>query len=226
MKEIRKFINGFKEFRKEYYCRDDSPFLELQDHQSPSTMVIACSDSRTDPSLILQCEPGEIFVVRNIANIVPPYEPDDKLHGVSSALEYAVKFLKVQNIIILGHSACGGIKSLMADEISEEDEFISKWLSVLSSVREKVRAHYQNVSTEACTACEMASILHSLNNLSTFPWIAEKVKNGTLETHGWYFDLKDGHLLSYNDSTRLFEPLTEPLLPLCGSVVTKAEGLD
>ncbi|MBI9111929.1 carbonic anhydrase [Maridesulfovibrio ferrireducens] len=216
MKEIRKFINGFKNFRDEYYFREDSPFIELQKHQNPSTMVIACSDSRTDPSLILQCEPGEIFVVRNIANIVPPYEPDSKHHGVSSALEYAVKFLKVQNIMILGHSSCGGIKSLMENKISDEDEFISMWLSILSSVRDKVFAQYPTLSVEACTACEMAGILHSMNNLLSFPWVAEQVKNGNLEIHGWYFDLKDGQLLSYNDESHLFEPLTLSYLNVKG----------
>ncbi len=210
MKAINKLINGFSRFRDEYYCREDSPFVELQNHQEPSTMVIACSDSRTDPSLILQCEPGEIFVVRNIANIVPPYEPDTMHHGVSSALEYAVKSLKVTNIIILGHSGCGGIKSLMGNKLAAEDEFITRWLSILDSVREKVLARFamdgKEPCTEACSACEMEGIVHSMENLRSFPWVAEQVEKGNLHIFGWYFELKDGLLLGYNEDSDTFEP--------------------
>ncbi|WP_031480343.1 carbonic anhydrase [Maridesulfovibrio frigidus] len=211
MKAINKLINGFSRFRDEYYCREDSPFVELQNHQEPSTMVIACSDSRTDPSLILQCEPGEIFVVRNIANIVPPYEPDSMHHGVSSALEYAVKSLKVKNIIILGHSGCGGIKALMDNKLAPEDEFITRWLSILGSVRDKVIARFaldgKKASVEACAACEMEGIVHSMDNLMTFTWVAEQVEKGDLEIFGWYFDLKDGRILDYHEDSEAFEPL-------------------
>ena len=212
MKAINKLINGFSRFRDEYYCREDSPFVELQNHQEPSTMVIACSDSRTDPSLIFQCEPGEIFVVRNIANIVPPYEPDSMHHGVSAALEYAVKSLKVKNIIILGHSGCGGIKSLMDNKLAAEDEFITRWLSILSSVREKVSARFamngKESCTEACSSCEMEGIVHSMKNLMTFSWVSEQVEKGELEIFGWYFDLKDGRLLGYNKESETFEMQT------------------
>ena len=197
-------------FAGEYFCREDSPFNLLCQGQHPTTMVIACSDSRTDPSLIMQCEPGEIFVVRNVANIVPPYETDSGYHGVSSAIEYAVKILKVANIIVLGHSFCGGIETLMKDDASQDGEFINKWLSVMKPVREQVMSHFGKVDKKSCTACEMAGILRSVDNLMTFPWITERVALGTLNVHGWYFEMESGQLLSYLHQTKAFEPLTFP----------------
>lgn len=210
MKEIQNFISGFKHFRNEYFCRENSPFAELQSSQNPSTMVIACSDSRTDPSLIMKCGPGEIFVVRNIANIVPPCEDDEGYHGVSAAIEYAVLMLQVRNIIVLGHSSCGGIRSLMQGAVSDSDGFVGKWLSAMTPVREKVLENFGEVTDKSCTACEMAGILHSLDNLMTFPWIAERVADGRLDLHGWYFDMESGTLLSYLPQTCSFEPLTQP----------------
>lgn len=210
MKDIKRFIAGFRSFRQEYFCGEDSPFCELREGQSPTTMVVACSDSRTDPSLIMQCGPGEIFVVRNVANIVPPYESDAGFHGVSAAIEYAVKHLKVGNIIILGHSTCGGIDALMKNEDGVGSEFIDKWLSLMKPVRDRVLAHFGEPNKHACTACEMAAILHSARNLMTFPWIAERVEAGDLDLHAWYFDMESGQLLSYLPQTGAFEPLDLP----------------
>ncbi|AMK12761.1 MAG: carbonic anhydrase [Pseudodesulfovibrio sp.] len=210
MKDIKKFISGFRNFRNEYFCREDAPFELLCRGQSPTTMVIACSDSRTDPSFIMQCEPGEIFVVRNVANIVPPYERDAGYHGVSSAIEYAVKVLQISNLIVLGHSLCGGIDALMHDDKVRHTEFLYKWLSVMGPVREEVVDHFGEVNKKSCTACEMAGILQSLRNLLTFPWITERVEAGTLNLHGWYFDMESGQLLSYLRQTKTFEPLEIP----------------
>jgi len=210
MRDIQRFIAGFRSFRNEYFCREDSPFCKLREGQSPGTMVIACSDSRTDPSLIMQCEPGEIFVVRNVANIVPPYESDTGFHGVSSAIEYAVKHLKVANIIVLGHSCCGGIDTLMHGDPASAGEFIGRWLSVMQPVRDEVLAHFGNTDKKACTACEMAGALRSVRNLMTFPWIAERVNSGELTLHAWYFDMETGQLLSYLPQTKSFEPLASP----------------
>lgn len=210
MRDIQRFIAGFKSFRDEYFCRKDSPFNVLCKGQRPTTMVIACSDSRTDPSLIMQCEPGEIFVVRNVANIVPPYESDTGYHGVSSAIEYAVKNLKVANIIVLGHSFCGGIETLMKNDASEDSEFITRWLSMMKPIRDQIMDRFGTVDKESCTACEMAGILRSVDNLMTFPWIEERVAGGSLNVHGWYFDMESGQLLSYLPQTKAFEPLTSP----------------
>ncbi|WP_338669466.1 carbonic anhydrase [Pseudodesulfovibrio methanolicus] len=209
MKDIQKFIAGFRNFRKEYFSREDAPFEILLKGQNPTTMVIACSDSRTDPSFIMQCEPGDIFVVRNVANIVPPYESDEGFHGVSSAIEYAVKVLKVEHLIVLGHSLCGGIDALMHDDKVRHTEFLYKWLSVMSPVREEVVDHFGEVNKKSCTACEMAGILRSVRNLMTFPWIRERVDQGKLSLHGWYFEMESGQLLSYMRETETFEPLSK-----------------
>lgn len=210
MNDIKRFISGFRNFRNEYFCREDAPFEVLCRGQSPTTMVIACSDSRTDPSLIMQCEPGDIFVVRNVANIVPPYESGRGYHGVSSAIEYAVKVLGITDLIVLGHSLCGGIEALMRDDKVRHTEFLYKWLSIMGPVREEVVEHFGEVDKKSCTACEMAGILQSLRNLLTFPWIRERTEAGTLNLHGWYFDMETGRLLSYLRQTKSFEPLDIP----------------
>lgn len=209
MQKIHKYIKGFKEFRDEYFCCEDSPFEVLREGQEPKTMVIACSDSRTDPLLLLNCGPGEIFVVRNVANIVPPYESDAGYHGVSSAIEYAVKALEVENIIVLGHSDCGGIGALMKDTTVNETEFVGKWLSMLRGVRDDVLEHFGEVNGESCTACEMAGVLASVRNLMTFPWIAERVESDKLHLHAWYFDMMSGQLRGYDRTEKKFKPLEQ-----------------
>lgn len=206
MQKIRDFILGFKNFQDQYFCREGSPFSELRESQSPSTLVVACCDSRTDPSLIMQCEPGDIFVVRNIANIVPPYEQDSGYHGISAALEYAVLSLKVADIIILGHSSCGGIKALLEDS-ARGGEFVGKWISILDPARSQVMENFDCTDQRAAKALEMAGILTSMGNLLTFPWLAERVSQGLLTIHGWYFDMACGQLFSYLPQTRSFEPL-------------------
>ncbi|WP_272701383.1 carbonic anhydrase [Desulfovibrio sp. Fe33] len=208
MKDIQKFIAGFRNFRNEFFCREDAPFGLLCKGQNPTALVIACSDSRTDPSFIMQCEPGDIFVIRNVANIVPPYECDTGFHGVSSAIEYAVKVLKVNDIIVLGHSLCGGIDALMRDDAVRHTEFLNKWLTVMAPVREEVMEHFGEVNKKSCTACEMAGTLRSVQNLMTFPWIKKRMDEGNLFLHGWYFEMESGQLLSYMPTTKTFEPLT------------------
>lgn len=211
MQEIHKYIQGFNDFREEYFCCENSPFEILRKGQEPKTMVIACSDSRTDPSLLLQCGPGEIFVVRNVANIVPPYETKAGYHGVSSAIEYAVKALKVENIIVLGHSDCGGIGALMRNDEVNETEFVGNWLSMLHDVREDVLEHFGEVSPRSCKACEMSGVLASVRNLMTFPWIAERVDAGDLHLHAWYFDMTTGQLRGYDRDEQKFKTLEMPV---------------
>lgn len=210
MKDIQKFITGFKNFRDEYFCVESSPFEKLAKGQAPSTMVIACCDSRTDPSLIMQCEPGEIFVVRNIANIVPPYEPGTGHHSVSAAIEYAVNVLGISHIIVLGHSNCGGIQALMENKAVKQTRFVGTWLSTMQSVRDEVLEHFDAVNEKSCTACEMGAVLQSIDNLMTFPWVEQKVAAGDLALHGWYFSMQSGQLLGYRRESRTFEPLTSP----------------
>ncbi|MEK9706242.1 MAG: carbonic anhydrase [Alphaproteobacteria bacterium] len=185
---IDRLIAGFRGFRARYYEQRPERMQELaREGQSPEVMLIACSDSRVDPALLLGSEPGELFIVRNVANLVPPYGPDNGHHGTSAALEFAVRDLQVKHIVILGHSMCGGVKALRAAMSGEPPsrEFIAPWMEI---------------AAEACpcgadgevpeqSKVERDGIRISLRNLLTFPWIADKVSSGELGLHGWWIDL-------------------------------------
>jgi len=201
---LKKIVSGYNTFRKKYAESDQALMQNLSIHgQKPKIMVIACCDSRVDPALILQCDPGDLFVVRNVANIVPPYEKDEKHHGTSAALEFAVCYLNVKRIIILGHSQCGGIKSLVNQEeaLSGQDDFISNWVSVVkTSGCEK----YANNSDDYAKVALQQSYQNSL----TFPWIAKKIAANELAIHRWFFDIKSGQIFTYCEEHKAYNPLT------------------
>ncbi len=174
---------------------------------NPKIMVIACSDSRVDPTLLFNTRPGDIFVVRNVANIVPPYEDDRSFsHGTSAALEFAISYLKVHHIIILGHSRCGGIKALLENTFAEPTSFIAKWMSWMEPVKKWVLQHHAEASNEEkLQILEKKAIQQSLKNLITFPFVLEKLMKKELFIHGWYFELHSGNLFTLNDSSNDFE---------------------
>ncbi|MDP2211330.1 MAG: carbonic anhydrase [Candidatus Aquicultor sp.] len=209
MKDIERFITGFRTFQKDYFGPEFSQFEPLKQGQSPKTMIIGCSDSRVDPALLTNCSPGDIFIVRNVANLVPPYEKSSGLHGVSAALEFAVCHLGVEHIIVLGHSQCGGINMLMAGSCGcKGDGFISSWMSIAAPARDKVLAELPGKDAMLQQrAAEQAAILLSLENLHSFPWIDQRVTNGILSLHGWYFDLNAGELLEYQPYSGLFRKI-------------------
>lgn len=209
MSEIQKFINGFKRFQSNYFGGDQALFSQLKTGQKPSAMVIACSDSRVDPAILLDCQPGDLFMVRNVANLVPPYEHGMGLHGVSTALEFGVCVLGVQHLIVLGHSRCGGVRALMHGiPAGASGEFITNWVNIARRAKERVLAELPDATPEQqCYACEEASILISLENLLTFPWINERVARGALTLHGWYFNIESGELQAYNPEKRRYELL-------------------
>jgi carbonic anhydrase len=208
MKDIASFLSGFKEFQRTYFCADSEYFASLEKGQTPRALVIACSDSRVDPAIITGCEPGDMFVVRNVANLVPPYENAPGLHGVSAALEYAVKVLAVGHVIVLGHSCCGGIQALMDPGREGLGEFIAPWVRIAEpALREVARELPSKPEPVRQRACEQAAVLVSLENLLTFPWVWERVMTGKLYLHGWYFDMQKGELLSYLPETGTFEAL-------------------
>ena len=208
MKDIARFLSGFRNFQKTYFCAGNALFDNLKEAQNPKFLVIACSDSRVDPAILTGCEPGDMFVVRNVANLVPPYETDSGRHGVSAALEYAVKILKVEHVIVLGHSCCGGIQALMDPDRQGLGEFIAPWVSIAYGAFQEVSRNLPEKTEEIrrC-ACEQAAILVSLENLLSFPWLNERVAQGKVYLHGWYFDLLKGELLSYLPETGAFETL-------------------
>lgn len=207
MHDLTKFLTGFKRFQRECLCNGGALLEQLSQGQNPRVLMIACCDSRVDPALLTDSNLGELFIIRNIANIAPPYQPGGGYHGVSSAIEYAVRHLKVDHIIVLGHRQCGGIKALL-DGCGPKDEFIDEWVSILEPARKlALESHADADPAERERICEQAGVLVSLRNLLTFPWIKERVDDGTLRLHGWYFDLETGELLSYLSSTECFEPL-------------------
>ncbi|KAI9329064.1 carbonate dehydratase [Obelidium mucronatum] len=210
-KQMSKFLSGFRRFQKTYFGDNSDLYDSLKNGQSPKTLLIACCDSRVDPAIITDCEPGDLFVVRNVANLVAPYNPDKSHHGVSAALEFAVKGLKVNNIIVMGHTKCGGIAALMRGITdSDETEFLGPWMTIAEKARQKVLKHFGHKEMDIQNrACEHASILLSLENLVSYPWVREKLMNETITIHGWYFDFEDGELLALNPETLVFEPLVE-----------------
>ena len=204
MQDIDKFITGFKQFQRSYFGENQELYDKLKQRQQPRAMIVSCCDSRVDPAILTSSEPGDLFVVRNVANLVPPCEVDVGHHGISAALEFGVCSLGVEHIIVLGHSQCGGIRALMEDSYGPgEGGFISRWMDIAAPAREKVRKELPRKSIELQSrACEQAAILLSLENLLSFPWIAQRVSAGTLSLHGWYFDMDQGELLGYDAATQ------------------------
>ena len=207
MAEITDFIAGFQRFQTKYFGGDTELFTRLRQGQSPTALVISCCDSRADPGMLLGAGPGDIFVVRNVANLVPAYGSETQMPGIRADIEFAVKSLKVAHIIILGHSGCGGIRALMDGEgITQQNfEFIGTWVSIARPVRERVlRELADRTQAEQIRACEHGAIAQTLENLMTFPWIRERVESGQVELHGWYFDIDAGDLLAYSRETNGF----------------------
>lgn len=211
MDHIEKLVNGFKRFHKQNYEEDRALFDRLTKHgQAPKTIVVGCCDSRVDPAIVTDCDPGDLFIIRNVANLVPPFETSGNYHGTSAALEFGVRHLEVENIVVLGHAQCGGIRALMQQVPGAEPQegFISSWMNVASNARNRVlsRMHGEPPEKQA-RACEQEGILVSLDNLLTFPWILERVAQKKLALHGWYFDMERGELLRYNSGSNRFEGL-------------------
>jgi len=185
-------IEGYRRFRATQWPQERERFETLTDQgQSPKAMVIACSDSRVDPQMILGARPGEVFVVRNVANLVPPFEQDAAYHGTSAALEFGVRVLQIEHLIVLGHGMCGGVKALLEGAPEEASDFVAHWIEIAAPARAATR----DVEPAARQrACEHETVRLSLANLMTFPWIADRVAAGTLKLHGGYFDIRHGVL--------------------------------
>ncbi|MCB6184582.1 carbonic anhydrase [Leeia sp. TBRC 13508] len=214
MKDINQFVEGFRAFQQTYFAGEDALFETLAKGQTPETLLIGCCDSRVDPALLTQCAPGEMFVIRNVANLVPECEIGSHHQGVSAGIQFAVCDLGVKRIIVLGHAQCGGIKALMdgRGEHAAPEDYIGKWIGIAEPARQRVKNELGHKPLEVQRrAAELTSILVSLENLLTFPWIKEKVDAGLLTLHGWFFDIEQGALLAYDAKTRHFEALVCPL---------------
>ncbi|WP_108462551.1 carbonic anhydrase [Devosia naphthalenivorans] len=190
-------LKGHANFMAGRYVREKDRYRELAAvGQSPTTMIIACCDSRAAPELIFDAAPGELFVLRNVANLVPTYQPDGGQHGTSAGIEFAVKALEIANIVIMGHGRCGGIKAALAPDQSplDDGDFIGKWMSMLGGLPEQVGQNELMTATERQTALERISIRNSIQNLRTFPYVAALEAEGKLAVHGAWFDISTGEL--------------------------------
>ncbi len=193
-----KILAGFRQFREKYVLGDNDIMQQLSHRgQQPEIMVVSCCDSRVDPAVILQCDPGDLFVVRNVANIIPPYEKDEAHHGVSAALEFAVCFLKVKHLILLGHSQCGGINTLINHNHTKND-FISNWVSLIKKAKESAQ-QTDDVAKEALKI----SYQHAL----TFPWIKAALDQQQLMIHLWFFDVAQGQIFTFDEKNKQFTVL-------------------
>jgi carbonic anhydrase len=185
-------IDGYRTFRQTTWPERRAAYEALAANgQRPVAMVIACSDSRLDPSLIFGAAPGGLFIVRNVANLVPPYEQDGAYHGTSAALEFAVRGLQIPNIVVMGHAQCGGVHALLNGVPDTLGDFVKPWMRI--ATRAKLRAEAGRPE-DLATACEHETVRVSLENLRTFPWIAEREASGALELHGMFYQIHTGVL--------------------------------
>jgi carbonic anhydrase len=215
-KEIIRLVAGFRRFHEKYFQKEDGLYRKLSvQGQSPKTLIIGCSDSRVDPALISSASPGDLFIIRNVANIVPPYESAEHgLHGISAAIEFAVVNLKVENVVVLGHRQCGGIRALMAGH-TVKNSFIGKWMQIVDEARERVLAKIPNEDFDTqCIECEREAIVVSLKNLETFPFVKEAMEQRGMSLFGIYFDLEQGQLMQYEEEKEAFHILDISRHPL------------
>ncbi len=200
-------LDGYRSFKGSRYASEHTRYRSLAEHgQAPEVMVIACCDSRSAPETIFNTAPGQIFVVRNVANLVPPYEPDGAYHATSAALEFAVQSLRVKHIVVLGHGRCGGIRAALhpsAEPLSPGD-FIGKWMNLLRPAADAMEAGCGLTDAERQTALERASIHYSITNLRTFPCVSILEDRNRLGLHGAWFDIADGELWTMDPETGAF----------------------
>lgn len=200
-------LEGYKAFATQRLPTEQTRFRELSvKGQSPEVMVIGCCDSRVSPEVIFDVGPGELFVVRNIANLVPVYQPDGNAHGVSAALEYAVTVLKVKHIVVLGHAQCGGIRAFV-DKIEPltPGDFIGKWMQMFIKPGEVVEQRDHETMAQFVERIEKAAVFRSLENLMTFPFVRKAVESGQMQTHGAYFGVAEGSLFVLDKTTKEFK---------------------
>ena len=208
---LQRLIEGYQRFRANDWDRERQRWAELAEGQSPKVMILACADSRSDPAQIFDARPGEMFVVRNIAALAPPYETSSGYHGVSSALEFAVTQLNVGEILVMGHGLCGGCAAALTGQFDDtepgEGHFIADWVRMLGPARDEVRSRHEELDRAAFLDMEREAVKVSLANLRTFPWIAERERSGDLKLHGAHFSIAEGRLYVLDEAEEDFRPV-------------------
>ena len=205
MPEFTALVDGYRRFRSEAYPQQKARYDELaSDGQAPPVMIISCCDSRVDPATVFDTVPGQVFALRNVANLVPPYELGGGLHGVSAAIEFGVLGLEVRHIVVLGHAQCGGIKASLAGShlAPTGQSFVDKWMGLISDARDKVLAKHPE---DAQHSLELEAVKVSIANLRSFPFIAEREDSGLLKLYGAYFGIADGQLQVLDETSGTFE---------------------
>ncbi len=186
-------LSGYRRFRRDRWPERRRQFETLADTgQRPRALIVSCADSRVDPGMIFDAGPGELFVIRNVANLVPPFAPDGACHGTSAALEFGVRVLEVPDILVMGHALCGGVRALLEGAPAEASDFIASWIGLAAPARARALARTDILDQQLC--CEQETIRLSLENLLTFPWIASRLAAGTLRLSGAHFDIRSGEL--------------------------------
>lgn len=212
MANIETLLSGYKRFRTRNYSASKNTYSQLAENgQFPKSMIISCADSRVDPAIIFDIEPGKIFTVRNVANLVPPYQPATaSLHGVSAALEFAVTHVGVSYIIVMGHTHCAGVRALLENSTKDNSEFIHEWVSIAKPARDAtLQAGPFDDEQHALDHCSHEAIKLSLANLQSFPFVQAGLKDGSLELHGWHFRLDTGQLDRLHSETGQFEKYSD-----------------
>jgi carbonic anhydrase len=204
-------LQGYRTFASHRLPTEQTRYRELSERgQAPAVMVIGCCDSRVSPEVIFDAGPGELFVMRNIANLVPVYQPDGGAHGVSAALEYAVRVLRVKHIVVLGHAQCGGIRAFIDDiEPLSPGDFIGRWMAMFVKPGEKVEQRPRESKQEFTTRIEKAAVFRSLENLMTFPFVQTAVETAELQLHGAYFGVAEGALFVLDPAAKEFRSVQD-----------------
>ena len=207
----KSLLNGYNAFATNRLPAEQNRYRELSvKGQSPEVMVIGCCDSRVSPEVIFDAGPGELFVVRNVANLVPVYQPDGGAHGVSAALEYAVQVLRIKHIVVLGHAQCGGIRAFIDDiDPLSPGDFIGRWMAMFIKPGEKVSQRERETRQDFTTRIEKAAVFRSLENLMTFPFVRSRVERGEMELHGAYFGVAEGSLFVLDPEAKEFRSVRE-----------------
>jgi len=211
MRHLDQLIEGYHRFREVEWRHERDRWSELAEGQSPKVMILSCADSRVDPAQIFDARPGEMFVVRNIAALAPPYETSRGFHGVSAALEFAVTQLEVSEILVMGHGLCGGCAAALTGQFDDtepgEGHFIADWVRMLDRARDQLRTHHHELDREAFTEMEQEAVKVSLANLRTFPWIRQREESGSLKLHGAHFSIAEGRLYVLDEAEDSFRPV-------------------
>lgn len=203
---MKPLIDGYRRFRSGAWPNYRELYQKLAESgQSPKTMIIACADSRVDPQMIFDAGPGELFVARNVANLIPPFEKDAAYHGTSAAVEFAVRVLEVRDLVVMGHGLCGGVRALLEGTPPEGSDFVAHWVDMARPARERAVATGET-GEELQRVCEHECVKLSLTNLQTFPWIADRVAAGKLRLHGCWFAVASGRLMLMDERGQFAPP--------------------